>query len=340
MRFAFDAKARRSHTGEVRSVCTVKHDWRTGDLSDADLVREAQLGEVRGLGLLLSRHAPAMRAVALSILGHTPDAQDAVQEAAIVALRRIDDVRDPAVVGPWLRAVTRNVCRMQLRARLPVPTDNIEPLLQPSLEVDPSALLDRQALQDWTWRAIDDLSPDLRLVTMLRYFTAHASYEQIAQVCGVPVGTVRSRLSQARVRLHRALTQTSEGAFDDVATLTRVRRGEAEEMLHAAHRGSFAEALAAAWDPALQTTWPTGRHTAGFDHLIRAMDRDLDAGVRQRLVNVVASRDVLIWEAELISPPDDPFHCPPEVLWVQILNNDRVSRLRLFHPFSGAPTGA
>ena len=66
------------------------------------------------------------------------------------------------------------------------------------------------------------------------------------------------------------------------------------------------------------------------------MDRDLDAGVRQRLVNVVASRDVLIWEAKLISPPSDPLHCPPEVLWVQFLENDRVTRLRLFHPLGPA----
>lgn len=309
-------------------------------LSDADLVREAQGGDVRGLGLLLDRHAPAMRAVALSILGHTPDAQDAVQEAAMIALRRIGDVREPAAVGPWLRAVTRNACRIQLRTTLPVPTENVEPLLPPSSELDPSALLDRHALQDWTWRAINDLSPDLRLVIMLRYFTGHASYEQIAQVCGVPIGTVRSRLSQARVKLHQALTKTSDAAFDDVAALTRVRRGEAEEMLDAAHRGSFAEALADAWNPALQTLWPTGRRTAGFDYLVRAMDRDLDAGVRQRLVNIVASRDVLIWEAELISPPEDPFHCPPEVLWVQFLDNDRVTRLRLFHPHRAASTAA
>jgi RNA polymerase sigma factor (sigma-70 family) len=314
--------------------------WRADVLSDADLVREAQGGEVRGLGLLLDRHAPAMRAVALSILGHTPDAQDAVQEATIIALRRIGDVREPAAAGPWLRAVTRNVCRMHLRTRLPVPIENVEPLLPPSSELDPAALLDRHALRDWTWRAIDDLSPDLRLVTMLRYFTGSASYEQIAQVCGVPVGTVRSRLSQARVKLHRALTENSETAFGDVAALTRVRRGEAEEMLQAAHRGGLAEALADAWNPELQTIWPTGRRTAGFDYLVGAMDRDLDAGVRQRLVNVVASRDVLIWEAELISPPDDPFHCPPEVLWVQFLENDRVTRLRLFHPRRAASTDA
>lgn len=62
------------------------------------------------------------------------------------------------------------------------------------------------------------------------------------------------------------------------------------------------------------------------------MDRDLTAGVRQELVNVVASRELIIWEAALISPPDDPTHCPPGVVWMQVLTAGRVQRLRLFHP--------
>ena len=57
-----------------------------------------------------------------------------------------------------------------------------------------------------------------------------------------------------------------------------------------------------------------GEH-GGRDLLLRAMDRDLDAGIRQRLVRTVASHDVTIWENELISPPEDPEHCPPAVVW-------------------------
>jgi RNA polymerase sigma-70 factor (ECF subfamily) len=53
-------------------------------------------------------------------------------------------------------------------------------------------------MRDWVWHAIEELSPNLRLVTMLRYFTEVTAYEHIAELCAVPVGTVRSRLSQAR----------------------------------------------------------------------------------------------------------------------------------------------
>ena len=57
-----------------------------GAPADADLVVAAQHGDVEALGLLLARHKPTMRAVALSVLGYGPEAEDAVQDAALVAL--------------------------------------------------------------------------------------------------------------------------------------------------------------------------------------------------------------------------------------------------------------
>jgi len=62
------------------------------------------------------------------------------------------------------------------------------------------------------------------------------------------------------------------------------------------------------------------------------MDRDLEAGIRQRLVRTTASRAITIWENELISPPDDPDHCPPAVTWMLCVQGGEVSRLRLFFP--------
>ena len=302
-----------------------------GAPADADLVLAAQQGDVGALGLLLARHKPTMRAVALSILGYGPEAEDAVQDAALVALRRVADIRDPHAAVPWLHAVVRNTCRMHLRSRVPVPVSDVASLVPPAVERDPAVLLDAHGMRDWVWCAIEELSPALRLVTILRYFTGITAYDQMAQVCGVPIGTVRSRLSQARSKLHEALLRTADLAHDDVAMLTGSHRRGAQEMLDAAHRGTFGAALTAHWNPDLEITWPQGKRTNGFDYLMRVMDSDYDDGVRQRLTNVVASREVVIWETDLISPPEDPFHCPPALAWVQFLRDGRVSRLRMFH---------
>jgi DNA-directed RNA polymerase specialized sigma24 family protein len=81
-------------------------------LSDAELVRLARQGDISALGVLFERHRAPLYALALRILGHGPRAQDAVQETFLIALRRIDHLREPAAVGKWLRTVLHNTCLM------------------------------------------------------------------------------------------------------------------------------------------------------------------------------------------------------------------------------------
>ena len=213
-----------------------------------------------------------------------------------------------------------------------MPVADVQGLARLPAEPDPAELLERSASRDWIWAALEELSPTLRLPAMLRYFTDVTAYEQIAALCEVPIGTVRSRLSQARRKLAEALLATADAPYDDAAALTEAQRIQGEEVLRSARRGTFAEALAELWSPTVELTWPSGRRTQGFDYLVGAMERDLSDGVRQTLVNVVASREVVIWESDLVSPPEDPFHCPPSVVWVQLLEAGRVQRVRFFHP--------
>ncbi|GAA4575873.1 RNA polymerase sigma factor [Planotetraspora kaengkrachanensis] len=301
--------------------------------SDVDLVRAAQDGDATCLGLLVSRHQAGMRAVALSMLGYGPDAEDAVQDAMLTAVRRIGDLRDPAAAGPWLRAIVRNECRMRLRRSSAMPFGDLEALAPPSSEPTPEELLEHRSLRDWVWHAVGELSEPVRMVALLRYFSDVSSYEQIAALCGVPIGTVRSRLSQARTKLADALRDTADRAHDDAASFAAARRQEAEEMMAQAQKGEFAGVVEEHWWPDAEFVAPGG-HLLGRDRYVavRAMERDLSFGVRQRLTDVVAGRDLTIWEADLISPPDDPAHCPPGVVWLQVLREGRVKQLRLFHP--------
>jgi hypothetical protein len=103
-------------------------------------------------------------------------------------------------------------------------------------------------------------------------------------------------------------------------------------VLELAGQGRFADVMKDSWSPEVGIVGPNGLRTRGQDFLVWGMDRDLTHGIRQRIRNVVASGDLLIWEAELISPPGDPEHCPPGVVWLQVLRGGRVDQLRLFHP--------
>ncbi|MFJ4786562.1 RNA polymerase sigma factor [Streptomyces sp. NPDC088794] len=300
-------------------------------VEDAALTRAAQAGEIAALGLLLERHRAGMRAVALSILGPGADADDVMQDAALTALRRIGDVRDPGAVGAWLRMIVRNASRSLLRNA--VATRPVDDLQLPSTAAGPEQWLEQNAMRDWVWEALEELSPVLRMPVVLRHFTTGVTaYEQIARACGVPVGTVRSRLSQGRAKLAAALAATADAPHANVEERVRASRIEARETLDAAESGHFGKLLTERWSPEVALLRGNDR-VGGRDVLVRAMDNDIEDGVRQSLVHAVAGRSLSIWEMDIINPAFDPEHCPPSVAWLMTLDDaGRVHRLRLFHP--------
>ncbi|MFJ4437989.1 RNA polymerase sigma factor [Streptomyces sp. NPDC088923] len=286
-------------------------------------------GDVAALGALLERHRPGMRAVALSLLGPGPDTEDVLQDAALVALRRIGDVRDPAATGAWLRMVVRNSARTLLRER--GRTEPVAEVPLPPSASTPESVLDRHVMRDWVWAAVESLSPTLRLPVVLRYFTVGLTpYQRIAEVCGIPVGTVRSRLHQARAALTAALRTAADGAYEDTRRRTEESWTEAYETLAAAERGEFARVAADRWAPGL-SVFGGGLRLGGTPLLLAGMDGDLSAGVRQRPAHVTAGRSLVVWEMDLLNPPDDPGHCPPGVAWIMTLTGGRVDRLSLYH---------
>lgn len=317
-----------------------------GPAEDAALTRAAQAGDVSALALLLERHRPGMRAVALSLLGPGPDVDDVLQEAALTALRRIVDIRDPDAVGPWLRMVVRNNCRTVLRTSQRVePYESVPPPLLPAGVhpgvVTPEQVLQGHALRDWIWEAVDSLSPTVRLPLVLRHFsTGITSYQQIADACALPVRTVRSRLHQARGALAQALAATAETRHEDAARRTANSWHEARETLAAAERGEFAKVVRDRYSPGV-SLFAGGERLGGQDQLLAGMNSDLSAGVRQRPLNVIAGRRLVVWEMELIGPPDNPDHCPPGVAWILSLRDGRFDRVALYHssrPTADAPS--
>jgi RNA polymerase sigma factor (sigma-70 family) len=132
----------------------------------------------------------------LSILAERGDAQDAVQDAFLIALQRPADLREPAAAAAWLHAVVRNACRMRLRASRETPSEIL--VVDRGGELDPEDALERLALRDWVWTALERLPESLRATIMLRYFIRGCSYADIGAVLGISIGTVRSRLNQAK----------------------------------------------------------------------------------------------------------------------------------------------
>lgn len=279
-----------------------------------------------------------MHAVAVALLGPGADVDDTVQEASLVALGHLGSLRDPAAAGRWMTGTTRNLCRQTLahRSRV-VPTARpLEPDA-PTL-TDPAAILDARVTSDWVWHAVNDLSPPLRDAVVLRYFRRACAYSSIAAVLGVPVGTIRSRLSQARRLLTTSLADLAAAAHPDHARLVAIRRSLFDDIYAEYNRGGRCSIFRSVLtnDAELRAVGVPGVEK-GRDTIGDWLESDIDLGVRVRLLNVIAGDQITVLEGRFLNPPGHPDHCPAVTTHVYLHDGDRVASV-LLHYGDAAPS--
>ena len=153
----------------------------------------------------LLSHLDAAYNLARWLMGNPTDAEDIVQDAYVSALAGLARFRG-GDQRAWFLSIVRNACyssHRRQRVRQATAFDEAvhgEDTITASPE---SRAIDRDTSRR-VRAAIENLAPDFRVVIVLREFEG-LSYKQIADVMGVPVGTVMSRLSRARAQLHAAL---------------------------------------------------------------------------------------------------------------------------------------
>jgi RNA polymerase sigma factor (sigma-70 family) len=302
--------------------------------SDAELVLAARGGDAGAFGTLLERHRAPLYASALAVLGERAAAQDVVQDAFLIALRRLGDLREPSAVAGWLHAIVRNATRMRVRRASHELASEAPPARGDV--IDAEAALERLALRDWVWTALERLPEDLGVTVMLRYFSRHSSYREIAATLGVPVGTVRSRLNQARAKLADALLATAATGHVDHARLVERRKEEWRTIIEEVVATGRAELYAAdcASDVLVEAPSLAYREHGVDDHR-GGVEESAAAGVRLHLTGLVASPGVTIVEGDYENPPHDPHHCPATHTEVRIHPDGRTARLLLYYTDTG-----
>jgi RNA polymerase sigma-70 factor (ECF subfamily) len=156
-------------------------------------------------------HMDDVYTLARYLMRNATDAEDAVQECYLRALRHFDSYRGPAM-KPWLLAILRNVCNAEFarRSKEEVPTDYVQeeslveemPMWQEP-QASPEKVMLRQQDSATIRRLVAQLPAPFREAIVLREIN-DLSYQEIAEVAGVPVGTVMSRLARARAMLRSA----------------------------------------------------------------------------------------------------------------------------------------
>jgi RNA polymerase sigma factor (sigma-70 family) len=166
------------------------------------LVERATQGDATAFGSLVTQHWRFVYTICLSQVGHAAEAEDLTQEVFVQVSHDLADLRTPDKFLPWLRQVTRNVCRMWHRRQraTSAPLDAIAEVDDPAA----AARLRRSELGAIVGAMLGQVSPMSREVLALHYLAGYSEAE-LAVALGVAPATVKSRLREAREQAKRKL---------------------------------------------------------------------------------------------------------------------------------------
>lgn len=187
----------------------------TRGVSDPELVELARRGDDAAFGTLVDRHRTAVFRAALAALGTREDAEEVAQEAFVAAFRHLKDFREDASFKTWLlsiawrKALTRRRSVKTMLRRFVQPSEDAEWQAPDTGRTQEQAVLDKE-LRGHIRREISRLSPKLRDALLLASAGEH-SYSDIAGVLGIPVGTLKWRVNEARRRLRGRLAEVGYG---------------------------------------------------------------------------------------------------------------------------------
>ena len=176
---------------------------------DRDLVEAARHGDQGAFMDLVRSRGGRLFAIAHRILRDVDLAEDALQDALVIAWRDLRGLRDPDRFDAWLQRLLINVCIAQAtRERRRTANLRVLPIDGPAGPDDLLSVADRDLLE----RGFRRLPPEQRAILVLHHYLGYAPSE-IAETLGIPAGTARSRLHHA----HRAMRAALEADARTVA---------------------------------------------------------------------------------------------------------------------------
>lgn len=183
-------------------------------MDEIALIQLSRQGDLDSFNRLVLAYQDLVFSQAYRMLGESEPAQDASQDAFISAFRNINSYRGGSFKA-WLLRIVTNTCYDELRRQKRRPTTPLEPLDSDDEEVEsprwladpgesPEETAERAELSRALQRCLNELPEEFRSVVVL--VDVHGlDYSEASQAMGKPLGTVKSRLARARLRLKNCL---------------------------------------------------------------------------------------------------------------------------------------
>lgn len=187
------------------------------ELTDEELIRRAKGADHAAYTEIVDRYKGSAYRLALQLLQHPADAEDALQEAFIKAYVYLDSYSSRYRFYTWFSTIVRNVALSHLRARDWLVTPLSDDLLIPArtmVEESPELAALASTRADIVREAVAVLPERYRRVLVLRYWH-DLSYEEIASVTEQSLGAVKTQIRRAKILLGEGLRVTEPGLMAD-----------------------------------------------------------------------------------------------------------------------------
>jgi RNA polymerase sigma-70 factor (ECF subfamily) len=178
---------------------------------EQEIVRRILAGEKRAFGELVDRHKDKAMTLALRMLKNREDAEEALQDAFVRAFHALPRFEWKASFSTWFYRIVYNVCATALSKKeegihIPLDEEDEQTLELPSEGAPPDVEFASSEFQQAVMEEVQKM-PQLYGAIFTLFFVQDMSYEQIVEVTGLPLGTVKVRLFRARTMLRSAVTK-------------------------------------------------------------------------------------------------------------------------------------
>jgi RNA polymerase sigma-70 factor, ECF subfamily len=194
---------------------TIK-DQKKPELSDEELIRRFQDGDIYAFDAIVNRYKDPLLNFAYRFLSNLEEAEDVVQETFLRIFRNKHAYRQIAKFSTWVYTIAGNLAKTELRKRKRRKYVYISDMgfddkdyeiedTQANTEKEVESLFQEKYIQ----KAIAELAPRFRQVILL-VDVQEMPYEEVSKIMGVPLGTVKSRVNRARLKLQSKLSDVME----------------------------------------------------------------------------------------------------------------------------------
>jgi RNA polymerase sigma-70 factor (ECF subfamily) len=180
-------------------------------ISDEKLIAKFQQGDVQAFDLLVRRYKDQLLNYVFRFVGNRADAEDIVQETFLRVYKNKHYYKEIAKFSTWVYTIAGNLAKTELRRRKRRKVFSVSNFVNDERDYDikdsarnPEERVDGRMTDSYIQNAIDKLPAKFKEVILLRDVQGFA-YEEISQILGIPLGTVKSRVNRGRLRLQEDL---------------------------------------------------------------------------------------------------------------------------------------